>query len=456
MSKILVVDDEPSILNVLATLLRKQGHQTVSAHSGRTALQAFETGGPFDLVLSDIKMEPVDGLELLQEVRKRDSSVVVILLTGYGSIKTAVEAMKGGAFDYVTKPFKVDELLLTVSRALDYHNLMSENVGLKAQLAARYRLKNIVAESPGMRRVCDMIERVAPTDATVMIVGESGTGKELVARAIHSNSLRKDHPFIPINCAAMPEPLLESEMFGHEKGAFTGAIAVKEGLFEAAEGGTLFLDEIVSMPLSIQAKFLRVLQDKKIRKVGGTEMRDVDVRIIAATNEPLEKKIERKEFREDLYYRVSVIPIEIPPLRERPEDLLPLITAFFERETPAGQKPPIMDVKALQILTAYLWPGNVRELENAIRHMLTFCRDSRIVVENLPPRIMNSVGYLPPARTLLSEAEKYRGSSLKAFLRAKEREYVASVIQCMGGDKERAAQALNVSVSTLYRKLPDA
>ncbi|MDZ4199265.1 MAG: sigma-54 dependent transcriptional regulator [Kiritimatiellia bacterium] len=454
MARILVVDDEPSILNVLTTLLRKQKHETTPANSGAAALELIEKES-FDLVLSDIKMEPIDGLQLLNAIRKRAPSTVVILLTGYGSIKTAVDAMRGGAFDYITKPFKVDELMVTVERALDYHNLMTENIGLKAQLAARYRLSNIVAESPGMRRVCDMVERVAPTDATALLIGESGTGKELVARAIHANSTRREKPFIPINCAAMPEALLESEMFGHVKGAFTGAVTAKEGLFEAASGGTLFLDEIGAMPLGIQAKFLRVLQDKQIRKVGGTEMSGVDVRIIAATNEPLEKKIERDEFREDLFYRISVIPIEIPPLRERPEDILPLITSFIERERSTGKEAPSMDLNVQQVLEAYSWPGNVRELENAIRHALTFAKAGRITQEDLPPRILESVGSLPPPRTRKSQAEEFRGNSLKAFLRAKEREYVTSVIESLDGDKEKAAKALNVSLATLYRKLPE-
>ncbi len=453
MSRILVVDDEPSILNVLATLLRKQGHEVVPSGGGEGAIELVRKES-FDLMLSDIKMEPVNGLELLRAMRDANPGTSVILLTGYGSIKTAVEAMKGGAFDYVTKPFKVDELLLTVDRALRYHDVMNENVQLKEQLEGRYRLENIVAQSASMRKVCDMIERVAPTDATALIIGESGTGKELVAKAIHAYSKRKGKPFVPVNCAAMPEPLLESEMFGHVKGAFTGASAQKEGLFEAAAGGTIFLDEIGAMPLSIQAKFLRVLQDKHIRKVGGTESYPIDVRVIAATNEPLERKIDKDEFREDLYYRISVIPITIAPLRDRREDILPLVSVFVHNESRAESEKIGIDQAAQQVLEAYDWPGNVRELENAVRHALTFAKDNRIRREDLPAKVLDAVGHLG-ADAAQREAEDFRGKSLKAFLRSKEREYVKAVIGKMDGDKAKAAEALNISLATLYRKLPE-
>jgi DNA-binding NtrC family response regulator len=453
MAKILVVDDEPSILSVLTTLLRKHHHEAVSVQSGTAALELIREQA-FDVVISDIRMEPVDGLQVLREVRKTAPATAVILLTGYAAIKTAVEAMRGGAFDYVTKPFKVDELMVTVDRAVEYHKLLAENAGLKAQLTARYRLENIVAESPGMRRVCEMIERVAPTDATVLIIGESGTGKELVARAIHANSPRMSRPFIAINCAAMPEPLLESEMFGHVKGAFTGAVGAKEGLFAAAAGGTIFLDEIGAMPLGIQAKFLRVLQDKEIRKVGGTESIKTDVRVLAATNEPLERKIAKQQFREDLFYRISVIPIEIPPLRERPEDILPLLAAVLEKEKKDGKPIPTLDLRVQQMLETYAWPGNVRELENTIRHALTFAQGEKIVTQDLPTRILEAAGSLPPSRIPRAQIEESRGKSLKAFLRSKEKDYIASVIESMDGDKEKAAQALKVSLATLYRKLP--
>ena len=453
MARILLVDDEPSILDVLATLLRKQGHETVASAGGEEA-RTLIRDQTFDLMLTDIKMEPYNGLQFLEEMRAAHPETAVILLTGYGSIKTAVAAMKGGAFDYVTKPFKVDELLATVDRALDYHNILMENMGLRAQLQARMRLDGIVANSASMRRVCDIIERVAPTDATVLLVGESGTGKEIVARSIHTNSPRHDKPFLPINCAALPEPLLESEMFGHVKGAFTGAIQHKEGLFEAANGGTIFLDEIGAMPLSIQAKFLRVLQDRQIRRVSDTRTFEANVRIIAATNEPLEQALEKKTFREDLYYRISVIPIRLAPLRERREDILPLVSTFLRREQPEGPL-PTLDPAAQRVLMQYEWPGNVRELENAVRHALAFSRDGRIRKEDLPVNILEKTSEAnePPAPSL--DLESFRGRSLKAFLREREKEYVRLVIEKMGGDKMKAAQALRISLATLYRKLPE-
>ncbi len=454
MARILVVDDEPSIVSVLKTLLAKQGYEVVPSEGGEHALERVRKES-FDLLLSDIRMAPVDGLTLLREMRRANPETAIVLLTGHGSIKTAVEAMRHGAFDYVTKPFKVDELLATVERALDYRRAMGERRGLHATSRPRYRLDNIVAESEGMIRVCDMIERVAGTDVTVLIVGESGTGKEVVARAIHQHSLRRDKPFVPINCAALPEPLLESEFFGHVKGAFTGATEDKVGLFEMAAAGTVFLDEIGGMPLSMQAKLLRVLQDKHIRRVGGTETYPVDARIIAATNEPLERSISRKLFREDLFYRISVIPIEIPPLRQRREDILPLAAGFVERDAPGGAL--TLDGEVERLLLRYDWPGNVRELENAIRHAVTFADDGVLRKEALPTRVLDTADIgMSGDPALESGAAAFRGRSLKAFLRAQEKAYLKSVIERMGGDKLRAAKALNISLATLYRKLPDA
>jgi len=454
MPRLMVVEDEPAILSVLTTILRKEGYEVVPYANGESALKSIEED-EYDLMLTDIRMEPVNGLQLLALMRKARPQTPVVLLTGYGSVKTAVDSMKGGAFDYITKPFKVDELLVTVRRALEYRAVVVENVGLKAQLEARLRLSAIVAESVQMRQICEMIERVAPTEATVLIIGESGTGKEVVARAVHENSLRKTKRFIPVNCAAMPEPLLESEMFGHVKGAFTGASSDKTGLFEASEGGTIFLDEIGAMPLSIQAKFLRVLQDKTIRKVGGTESYPVDVRVIAATNEPLEKLIEKGTFREDLYYRISVIPLRLPPLRERREDIIPLVSHFLRRERPAGAPVPKLDSSAETVLENYRWPGNVRELENAIRHALTFFRGESIMRDDLPARVVEGAAHAKDAPPSSREAapEEFRGRSLKTFLRQKERDYVQMVVDKMDGDKEAAAVALKVSLTTLYRKL---
>ena len=453
MARILLVDDEPSILSVLSTLLKAEGYNVTAVLGGDKA-QDVVRNEEFDLLISDIRMSPVNGMQLLKLAHEVKPQMSVIMLTAYGSVETAIEAMKLGAFDYVTKPFKVDELLITVSRALNYNKTLAENADLKAQLNTTYRLENIVAESPSMQNVCEMVKKVAPTDTTILIYGESGTGKELVAKAVHNCSRRKSNAFLAVNCAALPEPLLESEMFGHVKGAFTGATSDKKGLFEAATGGTIFLDEIGSMPLSIQGKLLRVLQEKEVRRVGSNDNIPIDARVLAATNTKLETLMAEGQFREDLYYRLSVIPIEIKPLRERQEDILPLAYHFIQTETPEGQHPSIPDPEVCAILEAYPWPGNVRELENALKHALTFAKDGKIVKDNLPPRIAAT----PVAVKSASESKNDDGTrckSLKAFLRAKEKEYLDQVLSHSGGDKERAAKALKISLATLYRKLPE-
>lgn len=451
MARILLVDDEASILSVLTTLLKAENYDITAALGGDKAKDLM-LSEEFDLMLSDIRMSPTNGMELLRLAHDERPDMAVIMLTAYGSVETAIEALKLGAFDYVTKPFKVDELLITVERALAYNLAISENADLKAQLNTRYHLENIVAESQAMQNVCEMIRRVAPTDATVLISGESGTGKEIVAKAIHACSRRSGKIFLAINCAALPEPLLESEMFGHMKGSFTGAAVDKKGLFEAAEGGTLLLDEIGSMPLSIQGKLLRVLQEKEIRPVGSNSNKKIDVRVIAATNTKLEVLMERKEFREDLYYRLNVIPIEIKPLRERTEDILPLAYHILQSETPEGQTPPNIDAEVSGKFEAYRWPGNVRELENAIKHAMTFADGGVITKDVLPPKIAETPAR-PVARS--SSAEAAKGKSLKAFLRNKEKEYLESVLAATSGDKEEAAKALKISLATLYRKLPE-
>lgn len=448
---ILLVDDEPSILNVLSTLMKSEGHEAVAVRGGEKA-QEILLSESFELMISDIRMSPLDGMQLLKIAHRERPQMAVIMLTAYGSVETAVQAMKEGAFDYVTKPFKVDELLLTVQRALEFTRVRNENEDLRRQLEARYQFENIIAESPAMRRVCEIIGRVARTDATILITGESGTGKELVAQAIHAHSARRGRKFLPINCAALPEPLLESEMFGHVKGAFTGATSTKEGLFEAADGGTIFLDEISSMPAGVQAKLLRVLQDRQVRKVGSNDSVVVDVRVIAATNVKLETLIEKQAFREDLYYRLSVIPIEIAPLRERREDILPLVRHFVRAEIRNHKELPGIDPDAELALERYDWPGNVRELQNAVRHALAFASEGRIRRADLPAKIINA-----SATAVLESALQgdLMGHSLRQFLRAKEREYLSQVLQSYGGDKEKTAKALRISLATLYRKLPN-
>lgn len=456
MAKLLVVENEPALLGLLSTLLKGEQHDVTPAKSGEEALEILEKES-FDLMLSDIRMGKIDGIELLRRAREMMPAMPVIMLTAYGTVSTAVDALKLGAFDYLTKPFKVDELLNTVRRALEYSRALQENAVLKAQLETRYRLGNIIAESASMQKVCEMIRRVGPTDATVLITGESGTGKEVVAKAIHASSMRKDKLFLPVNCAALPEPLLESEMFGHVKGAFTGADTHKAGLFEAAEGGTIFLDEIGSMPLAIQGKLLRVLQEREVRRIGSTQNTPVNARVLVATNDDLRDRIRQGLFREDLFYRISVISIEIAPLRERPEDILPMAFAFIRREIPANEKAPVLSREACEILESYDWPGNVRQLENCVKHALTFGNRTEIKPEDLPAQVLDaprtgkgSAGRAPAAEQLENAA------SLKAFLREKEKEYLEQILTRTGGDKEAAAQKLNISLATLYRKLPNS
>jgi two-component system, NtrC family, response regulator PilR len=453
MPRILIVDDEPTILNLLSKILNGQGYEVLPASNGGKALQLLQTER-FDLMITDINMAPTNGMELLRRATESWPDMGVIILTAFGTVATAVEAMKGGAFDYITKPFKLDELVLTVQRALTYHNAIAENKDLKARLEYKEHLGGIVAESPGMRKVCEMIERVAPTPTTVLVYGESGTGKELVARALHHYSPRKDNVFMAINCAALPAQLMESEMFGYVKGAFTGANSTKTGLFETAHGGTLFLDEIGSMPLEIQSKLLRVLQDKKIRKVGGSDHTDVDVRIIAASNEKLEKLIEQGKFREDLYYRLSVISIDIPPLRNRPEDILPLVDHVLRRTLGPDAEIPSIDHETQSILDNYNWPGNVRELENAIQHAITFAQEGGITKDTLPAKIVHTVEDGLKSGIIANRLDQFKGKSLKAFLHDKEKEFLQRTIESLQGDKEKAASELGISLATLYRKLP--
>lgn len=444
MARLLVVENEPVTLGLITTLLKGEQHEVTPAKGAEEALVLLGEK-TYDLMLSDIRMTPMDGMELLKRSREAYPAMPVIMLTAFGTVSTAVDSLKLGAFDYLTKPFKVDELINTVKRALEYNRALQENAALKAQLETKYRLENIVAESPSMQKVCDMVKRVAPTDATVLITGESGTGKELVAKAIHAGSRRKDKLFLPVNCAALPETLLESEMFGHVKGAFTGAEIAKAGLFEAAEGGTIFLDEIGTMPLPVQSKLLRVLQEKEVRRIGSNENVKVNARVLAATNDDLRKQIAAGKFREDLYYRLSVISIEIPPLRERPEDILAIAASIVAKEAPEAT----ISREAAEILESYDWPGNARQLENAIKHALTFGNKQEIKREDLPAQILDA-----PRKKTAATGSIEMAASLKAFLKEKEKEYLEQVLKSSGGDKEAAAKKLNISVATLYRKLP--
>ncbi len=454
MSKILIVDDEPRILLLLGSLLKSKGYDVETAGDGAAALAALARGG-VDITVTDLRMAPMDGMQLFHEIHKKQPSMPVILLTAYASVETAIEAMKEGMFDYLTKPFKVDDILACLSRAEEKvrkHETLATSMNVNEPL--RYRFENLIGGSPTMLQVCDMIQKVAPTAATVLINGESGTGKEVIAKTIHRNSPRASKPWVAVNCAALPENLLESEMFGHVKGAFTGAYADKKGLFEVADGGTLFLDEISSMPLLLQGKLLRVLQEREIRRVGGTKDIPVDVRVIAASNANLEQAVVKGTFRSDLYYRFAVITIDIPPLRERKEDILPLARHFIRLETAAGEPVPGITPEAAQILMNYSWPGNVRELENAMKHALTFLAEGDVTEDLLPPKIVSHARSAERAADA-GDAATSGNSSLKSFLKQKEKEYIEHILVASGGDKTKAADTLKVNLSTLYRKLSD-
>ena len=442
MSKILIVDDEPRILLLLQSLLKANGYDVETARDGDAAIEVVRKGG-VDITVTDLRMTPMDGMTLFRELKAISPSMPVILLTAYASVETAIDAMKSGIFDYLTKPFKVDDMIACLKRA-EEQLAKSDTRAAQVERPSRYRFENLIASSPVMLGVCETIQKVAPTAATVLINGESGTGKEVIAKTIHRNSTRAAKPWVAVNCAAIPENLLESEMFGHVKGSFTGAVSDKEGLFEAANGGTLFLDEISSMP----GKLLRVLQEKEIRRVGGTKSIPVDVRVIAASNANLEEAVVKGTFRSDLYYRFAVITIDIPPLRKRSEDIIPLARHFIRAERPLAKVPPEISAEAAKILEAYNWPGNVRELENAIKHALTFYQEGEITKELLPQKILE---YRPEAQVASGGAN----ASLKSFLKQKEKEYIEQILSTTGGDKEKAAETLKVNLSTLYRKLSD-
>lgn len=454
MSNILIVDDEPRILLLLQSLLKANGFGVETARDGRTALEIVRRG-KIDITVTDLRMTPMDGMMLFKEVKQLYPSMPVILLTAYASVETAIDAMKSGIFDYLTKPFKVDDMIACLKRA---EEKIKKNETVATSMASdapiRYQFENLIASSPTMLQVCDMIQKVAPTAATVLINGESGTGKEVIARTIHKFSPRGSKPWVAVNCAALPENLLESEMFGHMKGSFTGAYADKQGLFEVADGGTLFLDEISSMPLLLQGKLLRVLQEHEIRRVGGTKDIPVDVRVIAASNANLEQAVVKGTFRSDLYYRFAVITIDIPPLRARADDILPLARHFIKIETPAGHRAPGITPAAAKILLGYNWPGNVRELENAIKHALTFLQSGDITPEVLPAKITSYTGS-GTADPLANDADAVSNTSLKGFLKQKEKEYIEHILSATNGDKEKAAETLKVNLATLYRKLSD-
>ncbi|HEY5754131.1 MAG TPA: sigma-54 dependent transcriptional regulator [Chthoniobacterales bacterium] len=445
----MIVDDEPSMVEVIATLCREKGHQALPFSSSVVAASQLEIVSPH-LVIVDIKMEEVSGFDILKECKEKLPNTVVIMITGYGSVETAVDAMKLGAYDYITKPFKIDELQITVQRALDFQAAIRENVYLKRELKEKYKFENIIGSSSSMIQIYNLIAKVANTDSTILIQGESGTGKELVARALHFNSNRQHHPFVAINCSTLPENLLESELFGHKKGAFTGAVHDKLGLFEEANQGTIFLDEINSMALPLQTKLLRVLQERHIRRVGDTKTTPVNVRVLAASNEPLRAKIKSGGFREDLYYRLAVIPFELPPLRDRLEDIPLLVNHFLAKNAAQTTfEPKQVDPKAMEMLGRYSWPGNVRELENAIERACALCENGIIKPDDLPPHVLTNFDTTVDGPNL----DWRLGQKLDDFVRNMERRYIEQTLAFNNDSREKTAGTLGISIATLYRKL---
>ena len=449
MARILIIDDDPAMVSVISDICQERGHQTVAYASGQKALENLLTHSP-QLVITDLRMDKVGGLDILRECRETLPQTPVILITAYKTVETALEAMKLGAYDYITKPFKVDELQLTIQRALDNQSLVRENRNLRQIVKEKYRFENIIGTSAKMQEIYNLIAKVADTDSTILIQGESGTGKELVARALHFNSNRQHQPFVAINCSALPENLLESELFGHKKGSFTGAVQDKIGLFEEAELGTIFLDEVNSMAQPLQTKLLRVLQERQIRRVGDTKTVAINVRVLAATNEVLGEKIKGGNFREDLYYRLAVIPIEMPALRERPDDIPLLVSHFLQKNaSQTGTEPKKIDPKAVEMLTHYRWPGNVRELENAVERACALCDDGIIRTTDLPPQVVRHATS-PPAE---HSGTLPVGQTLDEYIRDQERRYIEETIKYNGSSREKAAKMLGISMATLYRKL---
>jgi DNA-binding NtrC family response regulator len=449
MARILVIDDDPAMVSVISDICQERGHQTVAYSSGSKALDNLSAQAP-QLVITDLKMDKVGGLDILRACRETLPGTPVILITAFKTVETALEAMKLGAYDYITKPFKVDDLQLTIQRALENQSLVRENQNLRQIVKEKYRFENIIGTSQRMQEIYNLIAKVADTDSTILIQGESGTGKELVARALHFNSNRQHQPFVAINCSALPENLLESELFGHKKGSFTGAVADKAGLFEEAELGTIFLDEVNSMPQPLQTKLLRVLQERQIRRVGENKTIPINVRVLAATNEVLGEKIKGGNFREDLYYRLAVIPIEMPSLRERPDDIPLLVNHFLQKNaTQTGTEIKKIDPKAVEMLSQYRWPGNVRELENAVERACALCDDGQILTSDLPPQVIRNTG----ATTAEHTGTLPVGQTLDEYIRDHERHYIDEAIKFNGGSREKAAKMLGISVATLYRKL---
>ena len=453
MPSILVVDDEPNYLIILSELLRDEGFEVFTAPGGREGL-GIVNEVDLDLVITDMQMPGMDGLQLLEKIKERNTHLPVIMITAFAEVEKAVAAMQAGAFNYLSKPFSNDELLVNVNKAVDHYSLIQENSRLRKEMLARTGFSGMVGKNKGMLQVYELIEKVAPTPSSVLISGESGTGKELVAKAIHFNSTRAEKPFITVNCAALAENLLESELFGHEKGAFTGAVAMRKGRFEHADGGTLFLDEIGEIPLALQAKLLRAIQEKSFERVGGSKTLHVDVRIVSATNKDLKDEVKKQSFREDLYYRLNVIHVGLPALRERQDDI-PLLVDYFVKTVAdrLDKKDLSINKEAMRLLVSLPWEGNVRELENTIERAAILCDDNKITADDVQPESLGAdtastfgeefdLGQLIPA-----------GADLNEVLYAVEDKMLHQALDATGYVQARAAEKLGITKSLLQYKM---
>jgi two-component system response regulator PilR (NtrC family) len=449
---VLVVDDEPSIREFLQIMLKREKMIVETASNGREALKILENK-PIDLVITDLQMPEMSGLELLGKIKEKDPKALVMMITAFGSTDSAVEAMKLGAFDYLTKPFKIDDVTVRITRALENRVLVRDVARLREALGEKYSFSNIVGASDPMQKVFDVIRRVAPSDSGVLILGDSGTGKELVAKAMHFNSARKDGPFVAVNCGAIPENLIESELFGHVKGAFTGAVNDKKGYFEVADGGTLFLDEVGEMPLPLQAILLRALQEGTFNPVGSTDSHHASVRVVAATNKDLEEEVRAKNFREDLYFRLNVIQIRVPPLRERRDDIPMLVDHFVQSFAEKfGKTVKTVPTSTRELLKAYSWPGNVRELENVVERMIALESGDALLPDSLPAHIREPLK--PRFETLGKEiAWNVAGVKIDDILGNIEREFLVKALDQAKGARKDAARLLGITMRSLRYRL---
>ncbi len=442
-AKILIVDDEQTIREALSLILKEEGYQTEVAKDGEEALAKIRENN-YDLVITDLKMPRMGGIELMEQIKRLAPRTSFMIITAYASLESAVQALRLGAFDYLMKPLDFDDVIIRIKRLFEHRHLVDENEFLRREVQEKFSVSNIIGESPPMKEIFRLIEKVAKTKGNVLITGKSGTGKELVARAIHYNSPRKNRKFVAINCGAIVDNLMESELFGHRKGSFTGAIRDKEGYFKVADGGTLFLDEVGEIPLHLQVKLLRAIETGEIIPVGDTNPIKVDVRIIAATNRDLEKEVEAGRFREDLYYRLNVIEIKLPSLDQRKEDIPLLVNHFLEKyNRELNRNIRGVDEETMKILLNYQWKGGIRELENVIERAVILCENDLITKEDLPPNLARV--NVPPDRPV----------KLKEAVAQFEREHIADILQKTLGDKEEAAKLLGISLSSLYRKIDE-